>query len=321
MSFDNIDFQFVFTGSSGISEKELIQKFVSEQNIRGINKGSFHQILEDSCKQEIKKAFINLNIFLKEININIMLIKVDLEKSFNHDASYFSGFADFTNGKFAFSLDRNILIHYINLYFNPACKLPLRCKYLWEHELTHLIDHNKVITCAFRPVSGIGSFWINYLLEYRKEGVAELYALFNGIKQIENSNKALLAFQTELSALNKINWNALCGESVMMNKICKTNSFYSIGPWMVIHALSSLGEHYSKQIDLCLNELDTCGKVSHLMTTWIIRKALLLDNEQFISALFIPGMDGQSFLTHQTKDNLNLKLKLANISKPGFPLN
>jgi hypothetical protein len=316
MNIEEIDFQFGYINSSEISDTELIRQLALVNIIKGKDTCSFREIFEDSCIQKIKKALKNVDFFLKDIKINSLKIEIDLRESLNYIAAYNHAGADISNGNFTFVLSRDVFFNYLN----PAYKLPLNCRYLWEHELMHLIDHNNIITRAFTPVSGIGSFWINFLFMYRTEGVAELYAFLNGVKKLKNRDEAMKAFRTELASLNGISWHAAHGEQLYMNMIFRTNSFYDIGPWMVLHTLTCSCEHNSNWIDSTLDEVNTYGKASRLMTFWIIRKALKLGNEQFIKELFNPGQDGQSFLTPQIRNDLNLKLKLANIVRPGFPI-
>ena len=172
--------------------------------------------------------------------------------------------------------------------------------FTWAHEIIHWMDdslkkYNE--ETFFRTSNCSGKRFLFQLLNYRKEGLAELYDTLIGSNYINSMESARKEFATEIKRVFKIPPSRKLHPEFALRKLDK-NASYNIGPWMIFHVLScpEYRDRFPGAEEMLLKQKNH-EVFDSLEISAILKSALEIDNYTFLKYLTVSGIDGHPFIT------------------------
>ncbi len=298
MESENIPVHFYFCPDPEDVEEDMIADFPGNYDEGDAAGKCFFNTASEVCRTHFVRAYQNLSPLLGDKYLKSLSVCIDLSGIFNATACYFFHCSDDKKGEYHFGASPSALTAYLKNYWDSDYILSPFYQHLWEHELIHMLDHEHAGYKFSTESANYKEFWIQYILSFRSEGLAELYDLMKGHNPIKDMNSARSKFRSEIFRLIIKGWYN--SENIQKSKkqISESVIYYSVGQWMVLHALGctdntelkSLLQKVSLQINngLEVNEQDMFI---------IIKQALELDVDHFIHCLTERGSDGQVFIS------------------------
>jgi hypothetical protein len=255
----------------------------------------------------------NMAPLLVDKRIASMSIGIDALGFLSGHASYINGRSDSTTGNYKFVASRSLLRSYLQAYWEPDFSLNPLDTYVWEHEIIHMLDHKNIIGKKSFPSIGLRKFWVEHFLEYRQEGIAEMYMFAKGHNEARNMGKAYELFKEDLKSYSKSVGETNSALKSFDNLFREVSHPYSVGPWLVLHALSLTGEKNIKSfVEKISKHISNGETLSEKETITLIRYALQLKNDLFITSLTKQGLNEMEFLLPEEIEELNGILKIIN---------
>jgi len=311
MITENLPVSIYFMTDPEDLEYEIIEDFPGNYDEEDPNGKCFFNTSEEVCHAYFMQACQNMAPLLKDRPFSSLSVGIDILGVFNCHASYFNGRSSSLDGKYLFIASRSLLSAYLKNYWENDFVLSPLNRFIWEHEIVHMLDHENIVNDKFSFATGLRKFWIKHFLSYRNEGVADLLFTLKGHNSIISMECALQKFQEDKRAFHEINWELTGYLNSWEKQIQNASHIYSVGPWMILHALSLSGNEYVKDlVTSAISQVSNGGVVSEQTIFELLRYTLQLDNDQFISCLTIPGENGNSFLDSSLINELNQLLKL-----------
>ena len=292
-------------------EYEIIEDFPGNYDEEDPNSKCFFNTSLEVCRAHFMNACLKMEPFLKDRHFSSLTVGIDILGVYSSIASYYFSLSSSLEEKYHFMASRGLLYTYLKNYWEPDFELSSYDRYIWEHEIIHMLDHENIVNEKFSFESGLKEYWIKLLLSYRNEGVADLLFTLKGFNPIDSMAVALRKFQDDIRAFHEINWAAKGYLNSWEQQLQNVSHIYSVGPWMILHTFSLSDDKYLK--DLAESSVSFLGKGVALddQTAFeLIRYALKLDNDQFISCLTIPGENGNAFLDSSLVNKLNQLLEI-----------
>ena len=123
-----------------------------------------------------------------------------------------------------------------------------------------------------------------YIVNYRDEGIPELYYLLKGGSPvIKNVQMALEKFKLSLDAAKQ-----KCSSSLEMTykekeEVLKTYDFYELGPWIVLDMLKKLeGGYHEEFIRSVIEQVEARKVIDHEVILQVLEIALRIRPDEFI---------------------------------------
>ena len=273
--------------------------------------GEFEDLACTLATEHFRNACKNLWPFLDKLGFESISIGIDLLGIESGMASYYHDFSDDGEGNYGFMLGCDTLEEYLNYHLGNIKKLKPVTKYMWEHELIHLLDHKNLIEFKYANRStDVREFLVHYLLSYRNEGLADIYYFLNNGPDIKDMNTARLEFLDDIRRFSSVEWEDYEIIKKMEWEMMQTYHFYTIGPWVVLHILSC--PEYKNSLPAAtevMNKLHKGETIENKTIIKIIKSALKISNEDFIRYLTEPGYDGKAFMVGSKASNLAGRLR------------
>lgn len=250
---------------------------------------AIYERIEQYCADQFKKGLENLAPLLKDYLFHHIQISIDLIQNVFASkyalASYHHGFSKPAKGKYVFQLHHTLFCKYMCEMENKYVP-DLRDKFVWEHEIIHLLDHYEIAkTALLLRSTSIEEKGKAYKLKYREEGLADLFLLLNGefneYTSIEKARKTFIlkcrnAYDTMNDADNT--------EAYAVQELFAGLGFYEIGPWLILDLLREIGNgYYEKKINSILTCLYNGKKIEKNTILEIIELALSVSAEEFLA--------------------------------------
>ena len=189
-------------------------------------------------------------------------------------------------GNYIFNLAQSYLYKLLVVSDNGK-DLKLKYHTTWEHEIIHLVDHWESVKSSVYRDSDLSTVYYNYyLLEYRIEGIAELYYLLKGgIDDIKNISQAKEKFQSNLDRIQKLVIDKPKITSKEKDTEFKTYDFYELGPWIILDMLRKFqGGYHEEFINSVIAKVEAGEVVEHDVIIDVIRIALSMKTDEFLNA-------------------------------------
>jgi len=188
------------------------------------------------------------------------------------------------HGYYRFDLTRSFLIRQLHK-LEAGEDLSLKFNTTWEHELVHLLDHwNSVKSSLFRDSSKPEECYKYFLLQYRTEGIAELYYLLKGGRDdVKKMSDALLRFKDKVEKIKREIFSESSVSEELKETISKDYDFYEIGPWVILNYLKSHeGGFHADFIDSIINRIEKSEVIEQNEILETIKIALRIKSEEFL---------------------------------------
>jgi hypothetical protein len=260
----------------------------------------FRELSCDIVWYHFTEAWDFLKSFLENVKIESIGFCIDLRPNPNDLASVrISGSRPLRSAEAnpVFNISRVLLEEYLKSYWVRDYRLPFYESTALNHELLHVLDTFKEEDFGLEEGRSRGKSVLLHLLRFRSEGIAQLlYTLVSGtgIRDIGSARKM---FEKELFRVFEISWKHPKDYETLSLSLPDTDTFYNIGPWMILHVLSCPGNPKRYEtINMILDNLKQDIKTGDDIIFPLIRKALEISNFTFLKYLTEPGSDGQPFI-------------------------
>ena len=298
METENIPLSFYFLPEPEDVEDDMIADFPGNYNEDDVNGKCFFNTSIEVCRTHFSRAYQNLSPLFGDKYFRSLSVYIDLSGVFNATACYLFDYSDEKKGEYYFSASRSALNAYLKNYWDSDFSLSPFYWQLWEHELIHMLDHKYGGYKSSPDSTNCKEFWIHYLLSFRSEGVAELYDLMKGHNPIKDMNSARSIFRSDVFKLILKGWYDSDNIQKSKKQINESVIYYSVGQWMVLHALScSDDEDLKSLLQKVFLKINNGLEVNDQDMFIIIKHALELDVDQFIRSLVKCGSDGRVFIS------------------------
>lgn len=273
----------------------------------------FEEIVYNVVAKHVMSAVRNLEPLLCNRIINHISVGVDILGIEPGVAGFYYAFSDVEAGSYGFNIGGYMVNEYLKAYWNKEYELDTNIAFVWEHELTHLLDQHSLEEFKFcNNSTDVREFFMHYLLKYRNEGIAELYPMLKKPETIVNIEMAKERFAKELARINGLAWDDKNGVEEVKKSLLDHTLYYTVGPWMILHILAN-----SETVEIRSCAVAICDKISrseaieNAEILKLIEYALAINNAQFIRALTKPGLDGKVFV--EVEHFRQLTYRLASI--------
>ena len=258
------------------------EPLLRDNNIQLYNK------IEEIAVERFNAALKNVWPLLDSLLINNLSITIDVTGDISGSSSLAAYvFADSNpqKGNYYFNLAPSYL-HKLLVTSNNGEELDLKYHTTWEHEIIHLIDHRSIEKSSVFRHSNLAIDCLRcYIVNYRDEGIPELYYLLKGgSPEIKNVQMALEKFKVCLDTAKQ-----KCSSSLEMThkekeEVLKTYDFYELGPWIVLDMLKKLEGGYHEEFITSVIEQVEAGKViDHEVILQVLEIALRIKPDEFIN--------------------------------------
>ena len=253
-----------------------------DNNIQLYNK------IEEIAVERFNAALENVWPLLDSLLINNLSITIDVTGDISGPsalASYLYDHSDPQKGNYFFSLAPSYL-HKLLVASNNGTELDLKYHTTWEHEFIHLIDHRSIEKSSVFRHSNLSIDCLRcYIVNYRDEGIPELYYLLKGgWPEVKNVQMALDKFTICLAEAKQ-----KCSASTELTykqkqEVLKTYDFYELGPWIVLNMLKTFEGGYHEELITSVIEQVEAGKViEHDVILQVLEIALRIKPDEFIN--------------------------------------
>ena len=246
-----------------------------------------YEEIEKMVQDHFRNALENLWPLLNKIHFKSLQIAIDYSNMINCSDRTLAAFhydrSKMTEGVYVFTMHGQLLHFYLNHKYKNE-DLDFFKASIWEHEIIHLLDHTKILMSCLWGSSEIASEnYKYYILKFREEGLADLYYLLNGHRNINTLAEAKILF------IEKVN---LCKNRLELltetsketrDEIFSGRDFYDIGPWLILDLIKSLGaDFYEEIVNDCINKTENGIAVEKEKIIEVLKIALSLNIEDFL---------------------------------------
>lgn len=276
-------------------DEELLDGFPgtydNEENV-------FEEIILDAVYVKFNHAWKNLNPLLEKTTINAISMGIDILPVGCGHATFFHKQSNVEKGSYGFAIKWELINEYLMEYWDNSYSVDKGYRYSWEHELTHLLDVKNLNRFDYSiSSSGLQDFFIQYLLKYRNEGIAELYYfLDDDAKRLYGSGDTSRTFFREFSSMKKEDWGNPEKLVELKSKYLDSYAPYEVGPWLIIHCLEQSGDmKTAEKAKQYKKMLENKQLISSEQKLTLISMALKVKAENFLQGLvtFIKEMETQ----------------------------
>lgn len=202
-------------------------------------------------------------------------------------AYYINGESDAAGGRYYFQVHVSLIRHYLYQFWEAEDNLPENLIYVPHHEIIHMLDDREVNRFTqYYDHTDSREFLLSYFSHFRKEGLAELYRFLQQPADRISEEEARTGFLEDFLDLMAKNWRDPISFEELESRIF-THVAYSVGPWMILHALYARSER-EDQKDRIVNiilDLQQGAEIQHDEILFLIKEGLDLNLESFITAL------------------------------------
>jgi len=260
--------------------------------------GEWDCIARKVVEDRFRDACRNLWPLIEGLNFRSVSIGIDLLGMEPGAAGYYHNDSIAEKGVYGFYVSAEVFEAYLKSHFGKNYELSPHKRYMWEHELIHLCDHKSITEFRYSSLStDIREFLIHYLLSFRNEGIANLYFAMQGHNDVQDPETARQIFLCGIQNFEAARWE---DESIIRQKeqeVMTTHDFYSVGPWLILHALSCADCQITTPLAGSVAGRIIAGEaVAYDDIMEVISHALKITNGDFIRCLTKPGLDDKPFI-------------------------
>jgi hypothetical protein len=238
-----------------------------------------YQNLEALIEKYFKKSIHNYWPLLSKVHLNVITILIDISGALSSSEKAYAGYLPESSsqieGNYTFRADMNLIQTYLhieteNLELSPFSNT------IWEHELTHLLDHENIKAGSLYLISNSPrENFKSFILNFRQEGIASFYYFLKGNSEIENLNEAITKFKKIVNERkDTINFSTPTNEDIK-NKLYDCYEFYSLGPWIMLDILRDYWHViHAELINDCIDKLEKREKIEEENILKIIKISL-----------------------------------------------
>lgn len=260
----------------------------------------FFNRIDAAVELFFQKAFTEIEPLLDEIALREIHLVSDYTGMIIKNqsiASWLFGRSKTENGHYILIASPTLISASLHLVNNPDVNVGNNICSTWQHELIHLADQKAILRsgkwCEYNSDCMIRR---KYLSSFREEGIADLWYLGKGHAVAITLDAGRIRFQQDLERIAAIDLTTLKNRKAYGRLVNDTEKTYSAGPVMVLHALSvSSDEEIAKQAKLALEKIADRTLLSNEEIFSLIRAAIKMDIETFMTALENPADDGKPF--------------------------
>jgi hypothetical protein len=313
-----IRFDFVFNPENpGFREFDGLPGFTTLEGQAGTE---FRELCRDVVWYHFLEAMDTLLTYLYIDRLESACFKIDLTPGNKFVASVLiSGSRPFRSveKKPVITVSRALLEEYLRVFLEKNHKIPLSESSAMLHELIHVYDRFREESFGLEAGRSRGKSFLLHLLQFRSEGIATLvYTLASGFgtRDIVSARKM---FEPELYRIFELARRYPKDYEAFSLGLPDTDTYYTIGPWMVLHALGCSRNTRTKEIiRLVLDNMKRGIRTKDDVLFSLIREALNLTNYSFLKSLTEPEPDGKPFI-----DRRELSLLVNLIGQIGIRAN
>lgn len=282
-----------------------IEEFRAVFNENKETSQNFEEFLVELAGKHFTNAFQHM---MPVIKIQINKINISIDSSGNTTsaiAKYHYGKSDAGTGHYFFTASTDLILIYLRNHFYGSLILP-EALYVWEHEIIHMLDHDNIVEFDdnLKNYDGV-ELLVRYILNYRFEGIAELYYLLKGYSNYRSIKAARTQFLKRMEFLRNRPWDNPKFSLNMFRWSSADKEHYSLGNWMMLHILGS--EFFPEVADTAAEAAIKIRKrqaISEEDAIKLIHSGIEMNNHTFITGLTKPGPDGKAFVDHDEFEDL-----------------
>lgn len=260
----------------------------------------FFNRIDNAVESFFRKALAEMEPLLRDINVEEIQVVSDYSGIITPPgtvAHWNYARSKPENGRHTLVASPSLISRSLHLAQNPSFDPGSNAATTWQHELIHLVDQEAIIhSDKWRQYSSDNMILRKYLSGYREEGIADLWFLGKGHSRVNNFSSARERFNVDLDRINEMNTGSFKDRKAYGRAVTDTKTFYAAGPMMVLHALCVSDEKETANQAACAAEKIAAGEIlTNEELFFLIRAAVKMDIETFMSALEMPGPDGLRF--------------------------
>lgn len=273
-------------------EEQGTHAYLRDENI------ALYERIEGDIEEWMKKAMANLWPLMQDIQFKSVQVAIDI---FNNmlsgqtAAGYNYDVSKPAKGIYHFALSSHLFQKRMK-YRLDGKELEFYDEITFEHEFIHMLDHQESVRGSlFRTSSNVSENLRSCMLEYRSEGIAELYYLLHGhYDSIASIEKAKETAKDHMSGLIQRFQGVETTEEETRKEIYKNHLYYSAGPWLILDLLKSeRGAWYDELIDTCMDHLSRKEALPVDKIHEVIKGGLMIDSQSFLDYFRTSVMEGR----------------------------
>ncbi|MRS05060.1 hypothetical protein EG832_17870, partial [bacterium] len=299
MNISQIPFEYTFLPDNpGAGETEGFPGNYNPDDSEGVD---FRELCCDLVWYHFMEAWDCMKSFFEGEKIESIGFQIDLKPHTNLLASVrISRFRPLRSVETrpVFYISRGLLEEYLKSYWEKDYEIPFLERTALHHELIHVLDKYEEELFGLGEGRSRGKSVLLHLLRFRSEGIAELLCTLVSGTGVQDISTARNMFEAELYRVFEISWKHPKDYVTLSLNLPETDTFYEIGPWMILHVLGCPGNPKRfEMIRVVLENLERGRRTGDDIIFPLIRKALEITNFSFLKYLTEPGLDGQPFLS------------------------
>lgn len=308
------EFNFFFSSDPDCIEQECINSYPGNYDEYDPNGQCFFLTSVRACKAQFMSAYEKLTPLLNDRVVKSVKVSIDaLGIGTDARATYLTGYSDDEIGDYKFMVSAGLLRAFLKNHWHSDYVLSPIDRYVWLHEIIHLIDHKNIVSLFFKTSSNVSLFLKKILLVYRHEGIADLFMLMNGHNKIKDFESAFRKLNEDIEKIKNISDASSFNEQVLEKKILYLGNQYSVGSWLVVYFMLNSSDSTMVQIaDSAISKLLSGITISDDEIIELLRNALRLSNEDFINSITCKDKNGRLLIDSKTLFELNEKFSSFN---------
>ncbi len=259
---------------------------------------SFKILLTELIRDHFTAAVSRMMPLLEDVHIRNIHIETGVGRS-SALAWYSPSKSDEGTGTYYLTAGAELVRQYLRKQYQDA-DLNKEALTVWEHELIHLLDHKNLVEMKYDYKSpDVVEAFVKLILKYRSEGIAEFFYLMDGHTVYRSIQAARTQFNRKMDAIGNMRWNNRNIARYAYDFVESDFSCYPIGVWMILHVLGCPAfRDYSAEATMVAAKIKKRQPVAGDVIMDLVKKALRIDNETFISCITKPGTDGKPFVAY-----------------------
>jgi hypothetical protein len=274
-----------FTGIPGFlnerDEEEGTYAYLREENIE------LYERIERQASEWLQSSMVRLWPLLKDHHFRSVNLMVDLFGFILENGSvagYNPEYSRPAKGVYSFVLSRPLTLRMMK-HREEGTEMDPHDEHTLVHEVIHMLDHWDLLKPSLLADSDDPATNLRYcILNFRSEGVAELYHLLHGRYDVVDSiETARLQASGYLKAVRDRLQSMGRTDEKTRREVFKQHIHYSVGPWLILDLLRSF--HVDENLEMIENCLATISRkepVAHDRILEVMKLALMVNCQWFL---------------------------------------
>jgi len=274
-----------FTGIPGFlnerDEEEDTYAYLREENIE------LYERIERKAGEWLHSSMVRLWPLLKDHHFRSVDLMVDLFGVILKNGSvagYNPEYSRPAKGVYSFVLSRPLTLRMMK-HREAGTQMDDEDEHSLIHEVIHMLDHWDLLKPTLLADSDEPGTNLRYcILNFRSEGVAELYHLLHGkYYAVDSMESARLQASGYLKAVRDRLQSMGKTDEKTRREVFKQHIHYSVGPWLILDLLRSF--HIDENLEMiedCLATIARKEPVDHDRILEVMKLALMVNCEWFL---------------------------------------